>query len=239
MLYNGFMKKKLISLALPVVLLVSVLSVPLIANAEDGSSSTSTTSTSSDGSVKTSTESTETETSDDSAGRASRIAEDKKKLKTALTDAIKVRIAARCAGAQALVKGKGTINKTATNARTKAYKTIVSDLQSLSTSLAAKGSDVTELNSEITVLQAKVVDFNTANTAYQNDLSDLSALDCKTDPTAFQAALQVTRTDQATVFTDATAIKTYVKDTIKPTLKTLKQQLEKSSSSDTSTSTSN
>lgn len=233
MLYNICMKKKFISLALSLVLLGSFLSVPILVNAEGGSSSTTTTTNSTDSSTETEKDST-----DDSAGRPNRIADDKKKLTTALTDAIKVRIAGRCAGAQALVKGKGVINKTATNARTKAYKTIVSDLQAVSTALAAKGLDVTTLNSEITVLQTKADAFVAANTAYQNDLSDLAALDCKADPTAFQAALQAARTDQATVLADAKAIKTYLMDTVKPTLKALKEQLKGTSdTSDTSSTT--
>lgn len=158
----------------------------------------------------------------DEKGRTTRISTYKKDLKETLTDAVKIRIAARCEGAQGIVKAKTTNNGTVSTARAAAYADIVKNLQSLSTTLSADGSDVTTLNANISVLQTDITAFNTANTTYQQALADVAALDCKTDPTAFKAALEAARTDQKAVFKAAQTIRIYLTDTVKVTLKALK-----------------
>jgi hypothetical protein len=222
MLYNRSMKKKFLSLMFVATLTTSAIAVPAFAlsDASSGSnvsSPTTTSTTTSDGS-----DSSDTSTS----GRATRLEAYKKELKDTLTDAVKLRIENRCVAAQALVKGKTTANTAITKTRVAAYSAIVTELQSLATAASAKGADVTTLQSEITTLQTKITAFNTANATYQQALTDLGALDCKTDPVGFKAALEAARSDQTAVFTVAKDIRTYINDTIKPTLKTLKTSLE-------------
>jgi hypothetical protein len=254
MLYNKGMKKKLAYLAMSVSLVLSFAATPIAAHAESfwgvghamaedklpstsGSgdkgkttpttttpSTTPTTKPSDDSS--TSKDSTEPAgTSDDSAGRASRLEKEKKDLKETLTDATKTRISERCVAAQGLVKKKTTNNESTTTERTKAYDQIITELQAIVAAAQVKTIDVTELQGEITTLQAKITTFKTANSTYQQALTDLSLLDCKTDPVAFKAALETARTDQLAVFNSAKDIRTYLTGTVKPTLETLKAKL--------------
>jgi hypothetical protein len=164
-------------------------------------------------------------TTDDTASRTTRVEAYKKALKDTLTTAAKTRITERCVAAQALIKTKITNNTKVADARQAAYDVIVIDLQTVMTEATAKKVNITLLQANVTALQAKVTAFNTANTTYAQALTDVSALDCKTDPTAFKAALEAVRTDQAAVLTAAKDIRTYLTDTVKVTLKTIKTAL--------------
>lgn len=223
MLYNSGMKKKITYFVMSLSLAFSVGAVPLAAHAESigrvGASRAN-------AQVETTTTDVPTTTAtDDSAGRVTRLEAYKKSLKEALTAAAKARIIERCVAAQVMVKTKVTNNAATTTARTNAYDAIVKSLQSVVTAGKAKNIDVSELEAEITAMQAKIVTFQTANTAFQQALTDVGALDCKTDPTAFKAALETARTDQVAVFTSAKDIRTYLNDTVKATLQALKTKL--------------
>lgn len=232
MLYNEFMKNKISSFALALSIILSAVATTTagFVHAESGSRSNS-------GSSSTTTVKTEAENEnedgtssalmpEDPTGRPKRITEYKKELSEKVTETDKARIAARCEAAQGVIKGKTTSNNAVTTARTKAYSKIVAKLKALSTTLAAKNVDVTTLNQDIASLQTKITAFITANNAYQLALSDLGMLDCKTDPTAFKAALSATRTQQTAVSADAKAVRSYVNDTIKPVLQALKSSTE-------------
>lgn len=233
MLYNEIMKNKISSFAVALSIILSVVATTTagFVHAESGSKSTNS------GSSSTTTVKTEAENEnedgtatalmpEDPTGRPKRITEYKKELSEKVTETDKTRIAARCEAAQGVIKGKTTSNNAVTTARTKAYSKIVAKLKTLSTTLAAKNVDVTTLNQDIASLQTKITAFITANNAYQLALSDLGMLDCKTDPTAFKAALSATRTQQTAVSAAAKAVRAYVNDTIKPVLQALKSSTE-------------
>ncbi len=207
------MKKKFAYFAMSFSLFLSLAVTPASALAQDESTD--------DSSALTTTS-----TSDDSSGRPARVEAYKKALKETITAAAKLRIAERCVEAQKVVKVKKAKNVVAITARTKAYDTIVTRLTALSTAAAAKDADVTVLNANITELKAKIFTLKTASTTFQQSVTDLSAIDCKTDPIAFKASLETARTNQMAVSNAATAIRTYLKDTVKPTLKALKAALE-------------
>ena len=242
MLYNMTMKKKIIYFVMSLSLALSASAIPIAVHANSFGS----TSQAKDEVKATSTGSTETEhtgttttttapktddsiiapeTTDDSAGRPTRLETYKKELKEVLTAATKIRITERCTAAQGVLKGRVTNNGKSTIARAAAYDSIVSKLQEVVTAASAEGANVTDLQANIAALQAKIVAFKTANATYQQALTDVGALDCKTDPVAFKAALEAARTDQAAVLTSAKDIRSYVNDTVKVTLKTLKTKL--------------
>lgn len=207
------MKKRLAYFAMLLTLGSSFLAVPVRAMSE----------------TETDTTPTSSETEDSTSAKAARevrLGDYKKLLKDTMTTALKARIAERCVAAQAIVKIKTTNNGKVTTVRTAAYDEIVTDLEAVSTAAAAKGADVTALNASIALLKTKVTTFKTANTAYQQALSDLAALDCKTDPTAFKAALEVARSDQLAVFNAAKDIRTHLTTIIKPALQVVKTSLE-------------
>lgn len=155
-----------------------------------------------------------------------RLEKKKAELKINLNQLEKERLKNRCKPAQALVKTEGEKVDGRVVVRTKAYTKLVERLNSLVSKLEAKEVDVTQLKSQIAVLETKIAKFNTDLAAYKQALSDLRTVDCATDPDAFKAALEVARSSRDTLITDATDIKTYVKDTIKVTLQAIRTQLE-------------
>ena len=207
--------------------------VPVIAQAEEMQKTTTATTAPA---PTTSTTTTTPKTSDSTAKpattvtedqlRASRLTDYKKTFKETLTGENKTRIENRCVASQNVVKGKTTSNTEVTANRTKAYNEITSKLHTLSGALAAKSIDTALLDSDVLTLQTKITAFTVANATYQQALSDVAALDCKTDPVAFKAALVAARSDQETVFKLAQDVRTYLTGTIKPLLQTLKSAAE-------------
>ena len=166
-----------------------------------------------------------------------RLAKQKTDLKIKLTDAETSKLKLKCQPAQTVVKTVETRVNTNVETRTKAYQDANDKLTAIIAKLQSKGIDVTELKSELTVLQGKITVFNTDLTAAKQAMSDVRNVDCLSDPTAFEAALQTARTARDKVIKDASDIKTYVSSTIKPTLEKIRQQLaaqEKPTSTNTS-----
>lgn len=239
MLYNVAMKKRLIyvamslsmafSLATPLAVQATSLGRTSYSQTESTLKSNSTDSATTTTSTTSQASTTPAAMSDDSAGRSSRLENYKKNLKEALTATLKARIVERCVAAQAIVKGRVTSNDAITIARETAYDEIIGNLQSVVTTASEQNVDVTALQANISVLQAKIVSFKAANSTYHQALSDLGAVDCKTDPTAFKGALEAARADQLAIFTSAKDIRSYLNDTVKVTLKALKTKLNSQS----------
>lgn len=211
-------------------LLAFGVSGPLLAHAEESTSSSGSNSSS-----------TETETNEDSKlTPQQRVDKRKTELKlTALAATEKLRIQAKCAGAQGIVKSVQNQSATAQTARTNVYRKLGTKLGELITKLKAANVDTTKLESERTVLQDKIKTFNDDLAEYKLAVSDLSTMDCKTDAEGFKASLQDARTKREKLKTDATDIRTYVKDTIKPTLQEIRKTLaaQKSTSDDSTNAT--
>jgi len=166
-----------------------------------------------------------------------RLAKQQTDLKIKLTDAESKKLKLKCQPAQAVVKNVETKVETNVSTRTKAYQDVNDKLTAIIAKLQAKQIDTTELKSELTVLQGKVATFNTDLTAAKQAMSDARNVDCISDPTAFETALQTARTARDKVIKDAGDIKSYVTTTIKPSLEKVRQQLaaqEKNSNNDSS-----
>lgn len=204
----------------------TVTAAPLAVHAQTSSTTTNTTSTS-------------TTAAAEAQALAGRVSAYKKKLTVAVAEATKQKILGKCVAAQGVVKVYAKGYMTSVEARTKRYTDIVADLKALGSALAAKGVDVKVLNTDITNLQTKIDAFTAADKTYQQDVADLQALDCKADPTAFQAALTVARTDHAAVLQAVTDVKTYLTGTIKPVLGALKAEAAKSQTTSQSTTSTN
>lgn len=212
MLYNKLMKKKLYSYFVTIFMSTALVGLPVAVYAETTTDSTTTTNTSSSSEQKT------------------RLEKYKTKLSAALTETAQTRIMARCVAAQALVKTHLKNAKTASATRTTSYDNIVKQLEAVSSAASAKGADVSTLDSDITTLKSKIATFTTDNDTFQTALDDLSALDCKDDPTAFQAALEAARTDQTSVLGDVKDIRTFLVQTIKTDLTDIRTALTSASS---------
>jgi len=210
-----------------------ILPTAALAQATEGSSGSTapsqpSTGTTSDSSGDTTHIETENHTMED------RINKFKTNFKINLTADEMSRIKLKCVGAQTIVGDLHTKFGDKITPRTKAYTELQTRLNNLVTKLKAKSVDTTTLEAEITTLNTKIATFNTDLTAYKQALSDLKDVNCKTDPTGFQAALQAARSAHNTLVSDALAIRTYLVNTIKPTLQDIKKQLDAKASSTTS-----
>jgi len=209
--------KKLITLCMSLSLLFGFSPVLVHAVSETKTEEAATTSV-----TTTAPEDTEAKTK----ARATRVDAYKKNLKETLTTTVKNRIADRCQAAQTLVKVKTRNNTDITEKRTEKYDGIVAKLESLATRLAGEDADVSALNANIVELKSKITLFTTANESYQDALSDLETVECKTDPTAFKAALEAARAAQVKVHDAAKEIRTYLVGTVKPALQAIKAASE-------------
>ena len=151
-----------------------------------------------------------------------RVSKYKLALKTQPTAAEQVKIKANCKAAQ--VKGR-VLSAQITQkivVRSAAYVGITKKIEVLVTDLKASNVDTTKLETEQEELKKLITTYGTDLKVYQENISDMNAIDCLTDPTAFKAALEAARTSQATVLKDIKAIRAYINDTIKPTLTDIK-----------------
>ncbi len=147
-------------------------------------------------------------------------------IKVKLTAADEARMKLRCKAAQGVVSSVTGRVKGIETSRNQVYGNVVDQLTTLSAKLKAKNVDTTELNNEITTLKTKVTTYKTDLTTYKQAITDLSAINCTSDPTAFKATLEAARTSLLKVGTDIKDIRTYITGTIKPTLTKIHDQLE-------------
>jgi chromosome segregation ATPase len=160
-----------------------------------------TTTTSSDTSTEQENEKEIQDTAKDITALKARLEARKAALKTKLTAAETLRIKNKCATAQGnLSSVRGRIKGIETS-RAQVYDNLTDRLTKLSSRLSDQGVDVATLNSEITELKAKITTFETDLAAYKQAVTDLAAMDCKSDPTAFKASLDAARTAQTQVLT--------------------------------------
>lgn len=154
-----------------------------------------------------------------------RLAERKTQLKTKLTNAQQARIKARCKASQTLISKVSQKTKETKTSRQEVHDNILKRLNGLSTKLKDSGKDTTELDKNITELQALITTFNNDMTTLRQAASDISNMDCASDPSSFKASLEELRTSRETVAKDSAAIRTYITGTLKTTLSTLKTQV--------------
>ena len=226
--------KKYLRLFLVIGFMAPTLAYATVA-AQSSTGGTDSTTTSSGSSATT----TNTQSSDDTKGLADRLAARKAALKTKLSAVQSDHLKNVCKSAQGKATSTDSKVKGLATSRTQVYANITSKLNDLVTKLQAKNVDVTQLKAEITSLQSQITTFNTDLATYKQDVSDLVAMDCASDPTAFQASLDTARAARDKVLQDSTAIKTYVDGTIKPTLQQIRAQLAKTEGDNTSSTTDN
>lgn len=189
--------------------------------------------------IKTSTNATSTTVTD----KESQLAEQKKELadrvnarvaelKTKLTTTQQARVTTRCTAAQGTIRSLSVKIDGAQSAREEKYGKLTTSFSTLSAKLKTQGLDTSTLEGQLKTLTTKIDTYKADLTTYKQAVTDLAALDCTKDPTAFQASLDAARKSLATVRSDAQAIHDYIKGTIKPTLLQLKQQLENTSATE-------
>lgn len=182
--------------------------------------------TSTSGTDRSSETADSSSSSEDSVSRTARLEKLKSDLKIKIEDKEALNLKTRCKSAQTKVGSVREKVASKVPGRTKAYGELTDRLSGLVVKLKAKGVDTTVFEQEIDVLKAKISTFNTDLASYKQMLADLKGNDCVTDPAAFKAALQASRTDRDKIIKDAADIKAYIKDTVKPTLQQIRTTLE-------------
>lgn len=168
----------------------------------------------------------EVETAAQKVERETRVKKLKEVQKIRLSTTEKKKIQEKCQASQGKVSSVGSRLKGVETSRGEVHKNILNRLNTAVAKLKEKGVDTTQLEADITTLSGKIDTFNTDLASYKQSVSDLKALDCKTDPEGFKAALQTARANLEKVRTDADAVHAYLKDTLRPLLTSLKKQLE-------------
>lgn len=151
-----------------------------------------------------------------------RVGKYKQSLKNQPTAAEQAKIKLNCKAAQ--VKGRVLSTQISQKIviRSAVYVSITNKLNTLVTDLKASNVDTAALETQRDALQKLITTYGTDLKTYQENIADMNAIDCVTDPVGFKAALEAARSSQAIVLKDIKAIRTYVNDTIKPTLVDLK-----------------
>lgn len=171
---------------------------------------------------------------DDSKNRTTRIGEYKKRFSEKLTQAQQKKITNVCKASQGKVTSASNNLKNAVERRKGHYQTISTKIDDLIVKLEAASIEATELKAAKTEIDAKAAKIAQAATEYETALSDLSTMDCATDPTGFKAALTVAREKRAALLSEVQALKEYVNTTVKDLLKSVRTQLENNTSDDNS-----
>lgn len=219
------------------VIFAALLTVPLLGSAvaygETGTgdtvNTTTTTSpqqTSNADDTSTQNTTTETETEAVKTERTNRIKKEIETQKVRLGAAEKKKIQTSCTAAQGKVAAVANRLNGVETSRTEVHQNILNRLNTAVAKLKEKGVDTTTLEADVATLSTKIDTFNTDLATYKQSITDLKAMDCKTNPEGFKAALLTARTNLEKVRTDADAVHAYLKDTIRPLLTELKKQLE-------------
>lgn len=154
----------------------------------------------------------------------SRVSERRTKLNEKLTAAQSLRIQSKCAAAQSAISTRAqAVNEYNDPIDTK-YDALIKDLGVLMQARAVAGKKTPELNAATATLTQKYQAFKAAHATLKLDLSDLQALDCKTDAAGFSATLQQSRTDLATMRAARADLIAFTKDSIIKNLQSIKKE---------------
>lgn len=151
--------------------------------------------------------------------RAQRVEKNKTKFSVKLTDADSTKIKGKCKAAQVISKAHTSqVNKKEVS-RKAVYGEITKAVEDAIAEFKTAGKDTATLESQSKELTDLIGKYNTSLTTFKTSLTDLSEVECVTDPAAFKASLESSRDARKTVAEDAKAIRKFVNDTIKKTLK--------------------
>ncbi len=146
-------------------------------------------------------------------------------LKTALDQARKDRITARCEAAQAKLETRQeSANQVLVN-RKERYSKIQSRLDKLISRLDAAEIDTAALSLVDTQLDELIADFQVDFNNYVVALSDAASIDCVADTEGFVAAIEDARTQLNTSKEGAMAIRALIQNDIKTALTDIKTAL--------------
>lgn len=189
-----------------------------------------------DDSVTSSEQQTE-DVKTDKQSREDRLAKIKEKMAAKLEKAEEAKIKSKCKSSQGkLTSVQSKVTKIRTQ-RKNAYREVGEKIDRLVERLKAAGIDTSSLEAARADVKNKVDEFNQLVLDYEQTLTDLSSMDCVSDPQAFKAALESARDGRKALAEKGEELKKYVKETLKPIIDELKTQLTSDNASSTQEAT--
>jgi len=134
-------------------------------------------------------------------------------------------VIARCAVIESKVQSKTSVFDNSKVRHLEIYANVKNRIIAISGKLAAKGLDLTVLNSYLAVLDQKIKKFSDDYAVYVNKLKESQNFVCGKSEGDFRGKLKEARTALAQVHKDAVDIRTYYAQVLKPELNRLKNQL--------------
>ena len=178
-----------------------------------------------DQSVQTDTAEQSTADTEEKTKKATRIQEYKDKVAEKISQSEENRVAGLCKGAQTVVTNMQTKLDKALENRQTTYQRISDRLAELVAKLKVAGADTAELEAAVASVDAQSAQVIALIQTHQTTLSDLSSMDCATDPAGFKAALSSARDDRKAIVAASQSLRQYVTDNLKPILKTIRENL--------------
>jgi hypothetical protein len=174
-----------------------------------------------------SSQTTDTSSEDKAKQLKQRLEERHKLIRDQISQSHLTRIQNRCKSSQIVIAKRGNQVSKIRNNRQQKYDVLITRLTTLADKLKGKGLDVTNLESQITVLSSKINSFKTDVSNYHQALGDLSEMSCQLDVDLFHSSLVYARKLHKDLQTSSADINDNLKNEIKPTLLELRKSLAK------------
>lgn len=172
-------------------------------------------------------ETAETTISEDkSAGRTERLETYKAKVSAKLADAQAKRIAGRCKSAQNKISAYRKSATVVIENRTRVYLSVGEKIDALLAKMQTAELDTVKFETARDDLRADLLSITESFDAYDTALADVEAMDCASDPDAFNAALTEARSLRAGLKTQIQEFRQFATTQMKEILQELKLQLE-------------
>lgn len=184
-------------------------------------------------------ETTETKILEDkTTGRTERLESYKAKVSAKLAEAQAKRIAGRCKSAQNKISAYRKSANVVVENRTRVYQGVGEKIDALLIKMQAAELDTVKFETARDDLRSDLLLITESFDAYDTALADVEAMDCVSDPDAFNAALVETRSLRAGLKTQIQEFRQFATTQMKEILQELKLQLEnKTESADDSQNT--
>lgn len=162
---------------------------------------------------------------EEKAERQARLDANKTRLETKLSASEERRLKSTCKAGQVIsARLVENLNKIQEN-RLNAYTKVSEKLTSIIEKLKLAEIDTTALEESLVSFNAQSSSFLDKITEYKATISDLSEMDCESDPTAFKATLETAKEQRVALVSSSQALRMYIKDTIKPILVEIRTSL--------------
>lgn len=136
-----------------------------------------------------------------------RLAQRKSALKLQISSERSQKLVKNCVSAQTRLKNIGTKDKSSADKRQETYTDLATRLNTIVRRLEIQGTDVSELKSAQSKFNSSINQYLSDMQTYKTTMDDIVVMDCKTDPSGFEATLTTARQLRAKLANDVSQIK--------------------------------